>query len=56
MQHLRMMSLVKGAQKLLEKAAGVTLLDDPENKKFPTPNDAVGTDATWVGRVRQITR
>jgi len=43
----------KGAQKLLEKEAGVTLLDDPENKKFPTPNDAVGTDATWVGRVRR---
>ena len=43
----------KAAQKVLEKAAGVTLLDDPENKKFPTPNDAVGTDATWVGRVRQ---
>ena len=43
----------KGAQKVLEKAAGVTLLDDPENMKFPTPNDAVGTDATWVGRVRQ---
>jgi aspartate-semialdehyde dehydrogenase len=43
----------KGAQKLLEKSAGVTLLDDPENKKFPTPNDAVGTDATWVGRVRR---
>ncbi len=43
----------KAAQKVLEKAAGVILLDDPENKKFPTPNDAVGTDATWVGRVRQ---
>ena len=43
----------KAAQRVLEKAAGVTLLDDPENKKFPTPNDAVGTDATWVGRVRQ---
>ena len=43
----------KAAQKVLEKAAGVTLLDDPKNKKFPTPNDAVGTDATWVGRVRQ---
>ena len=43
----------KAAQKVLEKAAGVTLLDDPENKKFPTPNDAVGTDATWVERVRQ---
>jgi len=43
----------KGAQKVLEKSAGVILLDDPENKKFPTPNDAVGTDATWVGRVRR---
>jgi aspartate-semialdehyde dehydrogenase len=43
----------KAAQKLLAKADGVTLLDNPEKKKFPTPNDAVGTDATWVGRVRQ---
>ena len=43
----------KGAQKILAKSAGVRLLDDPENKKFPTPNDAVGTDATWVGRVRR---
>lgn len=43
----------KAAQKVLSKAAGVTLLDDPKKKKFPTPNDAVGTDATWVGRVRQ---
>ncbi len=43
----------KAAQKILEKAAGVILLDDPENKKFPTPNDVVGTDPTWVGRVRQ---
>jgi aspartate-semialdehyde dehydrogenase len=43
----------KAAQRVLEKAAGVILLDDPENKKFPTPNDAVGTDVTWVGRVRQ---
>ena len=43
----------KAAQKVLEKAAGVILFDDPENKKFPTPNDVVGTDETWVGRVRQ---
>ena len=43
----------KAAQRVLEKAAGVILLDDPENKKFPTPNDVVGTDETWVGRVRQ---
>jgi aspartate-semialdehyde dehydrogenase len=43
----------KAAQRVLERAAGVILLDDPENKKFPTPNDVVGTDETWVGRVRQ---
>jgi aspartate-semialdehyde dehydrogenase len=43
----------KAAQRVLEKAVGVILLDDPENKKFPTPNDVVGTDETWVGRVRQ---
>ena len=43
----------KAAQKVLQKAAGVVLLDDPKNKKFPTPNDVVGTDETWVGRVRQ---
>jgi len=43
----------KAAQKVLEKAPGVILFDDPENKKFPTPNDVVGTDETWVGRVRQ---
>jgi aspartate-semialdehyde dehydrogenase len=38
---------------VLSKAPGVILEDDPEMKKFPTPNDVVGTDATWVGRVRQ---
>ena len=41
------------AQEILEKAAGVKLVDDPENHKFPTPADAVGTDPTWVGRVRK---
>ncbi len=43
----------KAAQKILMKAPGVLLKDDPETKKFPTPNDVVGTDPTWVGRVRQ---
>lgn len=40
------------AQDVLRNAAGVLLVDDPENYKFPTPADAVGTDPTWVGRVR----
>ena len=43
----------QAAQDVLKNAAGVELLDDPENKKFPTPADVVGTDPTWVGRVRQ---
>jgi aspartate-semialdehyde dehydrogenase len=37
----------------LSKAAGVKLVDDPENYQFPTPADVVGTDPTWVGRVRK---
>ena len=40
------------AQDVLRNAAGVLLVDDPENHVFPTPADAVGTDPTWVGRVR----
>jgi aspartate-semialdehyde dehydrogenase len=43
----------KHAQELLALAAGVILVDDPENHLFPTPIDAVGTDPTWVGRVRK---
>ena len=41
------------AQVVLKNAAGVELVDDPENHKFPTPADVVGTDPTWVGRVRK---
>ncbi len=41
------------AQELLRGAAGVVLCDDPEAGEFPTPLDAVGTDPTWVGRVRR---
>jgi aspartate-semialdehyde dehydrogenase len=41
------------AKDVLKNAAGVELVDDPENHKFPTPADVVGTDPTWVGRVRK---
>jgi aspartate-semialdehyde dehydrogenase len=41
------------AQDVLKNAAGVELVDDPENHKFPTPADVVGSDPTWVGRVRK---
>ena len=43
----------KQAQEILQSAAGVKLVDDPENYKFPTPADVVGTDPTWVGRIRK---
>ena len=43
----------KAAQDVLKNATGVELVDDPENYKFPTPADVVGTDPTWVGRVRR---
>jgi len=43
----------KAAQDVLKNAAGVELVDDPVNYKFPTPADVVGTDPTWVGRVRK---
>lgn len=43
----------KAAQNILTNAAGVKLVDDPENYLFPTPADVVGTDPTWVGRVRK---
>jgi len=37
---------------VLEKADGLKVLDNPEERKFPTPIDVVGTDPTWVGRIR----
>lgn len=41
------------AQELLARSEGIKLVDDPENKAFPIPIDVVGTDPTWVGRIRQ---
>ena len=43
----------KAAQELLSKSEGIKLVDDPESKLFPMPIDVVGTDPTWVGRIRQ---
>lgn len=40
------------AREILQNAPGVLLYDDPAAGEFPTPNDAVGTDPVWVGRVR----
>lgn len=41
------------ASEVLRDAPGMVLYDDPSRGEFPTPADVVGTDPTWVGRVRQ---
>jgi aspartate-semialdehyde dehydrogenase len=41
------------AWKVLRAAPGVVVTDDPAAGEFPTPADVVGTDPSWVGRVRQ---
>ncbi len=43
----------EAAWEVLRAAPGVVVSDNPENSEFPTPADVVGTDPTWVGRVRQ---
>ncbi|MCH0539784.1 aspartate-semialdehyde dehydrogenase [Streptomyces sp. MUM 203J] len=44
---------VERAHQVLATAPGVVLFDDPGAGDFPTPSDVVGTDPTWVGRVRR---
>ncbi|UZI29805.1 aspartate-semialdehyde dehydrogenase [Streptomyces sp. VB1] len=41
------------AHEILATAPGVVLFDSPASGDFPTPSDVVGTDPTWVGRVRR---
>jgi aspartate-semialdehyde dehydrogenase len=44
---------VDKAREILATAPGVVLFDNPAAGEFPTPADVVGTDPTWVGRVRR---
>ncbi|AAZ54080.1 aspartate-semialdehyde dehydrogenase [Thermobifida fusca] len=41
------------ARRLLASSPGVVVQDDPAKGEFPTPIDVVGTDPTWVGRIRR---
>ncbi|NBO46007.1 MAG: aspartate-semialdehyde dehydrogenase [Actinobacteria bacterium] len=41
------------ARALLAQAPGVTVVDDPSARSFPTPIDVVGLDDTFVGRIRR---
>jgi aspartate-semialdehyde dehydrogenase len=43
----------EAAWETLRAAPGVILCDEPSRGEFPTPSDVVGTDPTWVGRVRE---
>jgi aspartate-semialdehyde dehydrogenase len=43
----------EGAREALRHAPGVILVDDPAAGEFPMPIDAVGTDPSWVGRIRK---
>jgi aspartate-semialdehyde dehydrogenase len=40
-------------REIVQGAAGVKLVDDPERNYFPMPKDASGQDAILVGRIRQ---
>lgn len=53
--HARFASAVDAGQAraILLEAPGVEVVDDPTNRLFPTPIDVVGTDPTYVGRIRQ---
>jgi aspartate-semialdehyde dehydrogenase len=41
------------AREVLRGAPGVIVVDDPAAGEFPMPIDAVGTDPSWVGRIRR---
>lgn len=43
----------EGAREVLRNAPGVIVVDDPAAGEFPMPIDAVGTDPSWVGRLRR---
>jgi aspartate-semialdehyde dehydrogenase len=43
----------EGARDVLRHAPGAILVDDPAAGEFPMPIDAVGTDPSWVGRIRR---
>jgi aspartate-semialdehyde dehydrogenase len=43
----------EGAREVFRHAPGVILVDDPAAGEFPMPIDAVGTDPSWVGRIRR---
>lgn len=43
---------VEHAREALAKAAGLELIDEPQNNRYPTPLNVAGKDNCQVGRVR----
>jgi len=41
------------ARKLLSRAAGIVVIDDPSKSLYPMPKDVEGRDEVFVGRIRQ---
>ncbi len=41
------------ARKILSKAPGIVLIDDPKKQKYPMPLNAEGKNEVFVGRVRE---
>jgi len=41
------------ARKILAKAPGVIVIDDPKNNLYPLPKDVEGKDETFIGRIRK---
>lgn len=41
------------ARTILRRTPSVVVVDDPGAGEYPMPADAVGTDPTWVGRIRR---
>jgi aspartate-semialdehyde dehydrogenase len=41
------------ARAILQDAPGIEVVDDPGAHRYPTPLDAAGKDACFVGRIRQ---
>jgi aspartate-semialdehyde dehydrogenase len=44
---------VDEARELFARAPGIELIDDPERLAYPTPLEAEGADAVYVGRLRE---
>ncbi len=44
---------IESIKKLLQNAAGIVVIDDLANKKYPMPRDCSGRDEVFVGRLRR---